>query len=104
MEDPTAAIGARAHGAGEVHSARWGTRGGGLAGGRLKPEIKVTIGGDRPLRLGGDVVAFEDMREILVACSEYGQQIDSYHKPRWRRPGAREEAEAGRFSDPNDGG
>ena len=33
------------------------------------------IGGDRPPRLGGDVVAFEDMRGFLVAYSEYEQQM-----------------------------
>ena len=77
MEDPTAARGARAQGGADgVHSASWGNpRGGGRAGGRLKPEIKVTIGGDRPPRLGGDVVTFEDMREFLVAYSEYEQQM-----------------------------
>ena len=34
----------------------------------------MTIGRDRPLRLGGDVT-FEDMREFLVAYSEYEQQM-----------------------------
>ena len=70
MEDPAAARGARAQGADGVHSASWvNPRGGGRAGGLLKPEIKVTmIGGDRPPRLGGDVVTFEDMREFLVAA------------------------------------
>ena len=58
------------------HSASWGNpRGGGRAGGRLKPEIKVTIGGDRPPRLGGDVVTFIDMREFLVSYSQYEQQM-----------------------------
>ena len=51
------------------------TRGGDRAGGRLKPEIKVTIMGDRPPRLGGHVVTFEDMREFLVTYSEYEQQM-----------------------------
>ena len=47
MENCTAAGGVRAQGAGGVHSASWGTaRGGGHAGGRLKPEVKVTMGGD----------------------------------------------------------
>ena len=76
MEDPTAARGARAQDADGIHFASWGNpRGGGRAGGRLKPEIKVTIGGGRPPRLGGDVVTFEDMREFLVAYSEYEQQM-----------------------------
>ena len=48
---------------------------GGRACGRLKPEIKVTIGGDRPPGLGGDVVTFEDVREFLVAYSDYEQQM-----------------------------
>ena len=75
MEDSPAARGARAQGAGGVHYASWGNaKGGGRAGGRLTPEIKVTIGGDRPSRLGGDVVTFEDFREFLVAYSEYEQQ------------------------------
>ena len=76
MEDPTAARGARARGADGVHSVSWGNPGGGgRAGGRLKPVIKVTIEGDRPPRLGGDVVTFKDMREILAAYSEYEQQM-----------------------------
>ena len=76
MEDPTASRGVRAQGAGGVHSAcRGNPRGGGRAGGRLKPEVKVTIGGDRPPRLGGDAVNVETMREFLVAYSEYEQQI-----------------------------
>ena len=70
MQDPTAARGARAQGADGVHSASWGNpRGGGRAGGRLKPEIKVTIGGDKLPRAGDDVVTFEDMRGFLVAYS-----------------------------------
>ena len=35
----------------------------------------MTIEGDGPPRLGGDVVTFEDMRERLVALSGYEQQI-----------------------------
>ena len=35
----------------------------------------MTIGGDRPPRLGGDVVTFEDIREFLVAYLEYEQQM-----------------------------
>ena len=61
--------------AGRVHPASWGSqRGGGRDSGRLKPGVKVTIGGDRPPRLGGDVT-FEDMREFLVACLEYEKQM-----------------------------
>ena len=75
MGDSNAAGGARAQGAGRVHPASWGSqRGGGRAGGRLKPEAKVTIAGDRPPRLVGGV-AFEDMREFLVAYLEYEQQM-----------------------------
>ena len=74
--DLAAARGARAQGADGVHSASWGyPRGEGRAGGRLKPEIKVTLGGDRPPRLGGDVATFEGMREFLVAYSEYEHQM-----------------------------
>ena len=43
---------------------------GGRAGGRLKPDVKVSNAGDRPPRLGRDVVTFEDMREFLVAYLE----------------------------------
>ena len=76
MGDSTSAGGGRAQGAGGVHPTRWGSqRGGCRAGGRLKPDVKVTIAGDRPPRLGGDVVTFEDMREILVAYLEYEQQM-----------------------------
>ena len=75
MGDYTAAGGARAQGVGGVHPASWGSqRGGGRDGGRLKPDVKVKIGGDRPTRLGGDVT-FEDMREFLVAYLEYEQQM-----------------------------
>ena len=35
----------------------------------------MTIGGDRPPRLGRDVVTFEDKREFLVAYLEYEQQM-----------------------------
>ena len=42
----------------------------------VKPEIEVTIGGDRPSRFGGDVVTFEDICEsFIVAYSEYEQQM-----------------------------
>ena len=76
MGDSTAAGGARAQGAGGVHPASWGSqRGRGRAGGLLKPDVKVTIAGDRPPRLGGDVVTFESMRELLVAYWEYEQQM-----------------------------
>ena len=63
-----------------VHSASWGNpRGGGRAGGRLKPEIEVAIGGDRPPRVG-DVATFQDMREFLVAYSEYEQQMHTTNR------------------------
>ena len=76
MGDSTAAGRGRALGAGEVHPASWGSQKcGGRAGGRPKPDVKVTVGGDRPPRLGGDVVAFEDMREILVILMRYEQQM-----------------------------
>ena len=66
----------RAQGADGLHSASWGNpRDGRRAGGRLKPTIKLTIGEDRPPRLGGDVVIFEDIRKSIVAYSEYVQQI-----------------------------
>ena len=76
MEDPIAARGVRTQGADGVHSAIWGNpRGKGRGRGRLKPQVKVTIGGNRLPRLGGDVVTFEDMCEILVAYSEYEHQM-----------------------------
>ena len=104
MRDPTAAGGAQGQGDDGVRCAYWGSyRGGGRASGGLKPEIKVTIGGDRPSGLGGDAVTFEDMRELLVCLLEV-RTADAYHKPRWRRPGAREEATAGICGDPNDSG
>ena len=75
MGDSTAR-GGRTQGAGGVHPASWGSqRGGGRAGGRLKPDVKVTIGGDIPPRLGEDVVTFKDMREFLVDYLEYEQQM-----------------------------
>ena len=76
MGDPAAAGGARAQGAGGVHFSCWGNhRGGGRADGRLKPEVRVTMGGDRTPRLGGDVATFRDMREFIVAYSEDEQQM-----------------------------
>ena len=90
MEDPTAARVAQAQGADGVHSANWGNpRGGGRAGGRLKPVIKVTIGGDRPPRLGGDVVTFEDMREFLVTYSDHEQQMHITNQDGGKRVPAR---------------
>ena len=76
-EDRTAARrGARAQGDGGVHSESWGNpRNVHRAGGELKPEVKVTTGGDRPPRLGGDAVTFEDTHEGLVAYSGYEQQM-----------------------------
>ena len=72
----TSAGGGRAQGAGGVHPVSWGSqRGGGGAGGRLQPDVKVTIAGGRPPMLGGDVVTFEDMSEFLVAYLEYEQQM-----------------------------
>ena len=76
MVDSTAAGGGRAQRAGGVHLASWRSqRGGGRAGGRLKHDVKVTIAGDRPPRLGGDVVTFEDMRQVFVSCLEYEQRV-----------------------------
>ena len=81
MEYPTAATGVRAQGADRVRSASLGNpKGGSRAAGRPKPEIKVTIEGDRPPRLGGDVVSFEDMREFLVAYPEDEQQMHITHQ------------------------
>ena len=103
MGDFITAGGARAQGAGGVHPVSSGSqRGGGRNGGRLKPDVKVTIGGDKSPRLGGDVVTFEDMHEFLVAYLEYEQQMHVANK-RWRRQGARDEARAGRLSDTDDG-
>ena len=67
-----------------------------------KPVIPVTIRKDKSARLG-HVVMYEDMRNFF--CCPLGlQAADAYFKPRWRRRGAHEEARAGRFGDPNDGG
>ena len=63
-------------GAGGVHSARWGRlRGGGPAGGGLKADVHQTTEEDRPPRLSGDVVSFEEMRDFLGTYSEYEQQV-----------------------------
>ena len=40
----------------------------------------MAIGGDRPPRLGGDVVTLEDIREFFVACLEYEQQMHITHQ------------------------
>ena len=39
----------------------------------MKSDVKLTIGGDN--RLGGNAVAFEEMREFCFACLECEQQI-----------------------------
>ena len=76
MGDSTAAGGGRTQSASRVHPGSWGSeRGGGRAGGRLKPDVKVTVAGDRPPRLGGDVVTFEAMRDFLDDYLEYEQQM-----------------------------
>ena len=81
MGEPTATRGARAQGAGGVHFSSWGNpRSGARAGGVLKPDVKVTIGGDKPHKLGGDVVTFGDIREYRVAYSEYEQQMHTTNK------------------------
>ena len=61
----------------------------------------MTIGGDRPPRLGGDVVTFEDMREFLGAYLEYEQQKRVADED--GEDCAHEEARDGRFGDANDG-
>ena len=50
-------------------------RGGGRSGVRLKPDVNVTIGGDPPPRLGGNVITFQDMPEFLVVYLRYELQI-----------------------------
>ena len=78
--DPTAAGGTRPPCTGGVHAVCWDSHRGGVAvGGRLKPDVKLTIGADRPPRLGGDMGVFEGMRHIVVDYSEY-DQADAYHK------------------------
>ena len=73
-------------GASGVYPASWGSqRGGGRAGGRLKPDVKVAIAEDRPPRLGEDVVTFEDMREFLVAYLEYDCLLYTSPSPRDKR-------------------
>ena len=81
MGDSTAAAGgARAQGGGEVYPASRGSqRCGGRAGGRLKPDVKATIGGDRPPWLDGDVATLEHMREFLVALLGV-RAADAYRK------------------------
>ena len=72
MGDSTAERKARAQAVGSVHPESCeGRRGGSRAGGRLNPDVNLTIGGDRPPRLGGDVVTFNNIREFLAAFSEY---------------------------------
>ena len=72
MGAPTVSGRARAQDAGGIYSACWGNlRGGGPTSTRLKPNVKVTIAGDRLPRLGGDVATFEATRKFLVAYSEY---------------------------------
>ena len=102
MENHTAARRAQAQGAGGVHSSSWNNlRSVSRAGGRLKPEGKVTIGRDRPPALGGDAVTFE----ARISCCLLGvRATDAYRKPKWKGPGSREGARAGRFDNPNDGG
>ena len=46
---------------------------------RCLAEVKVTTGGDRPPRLDGDAVTFEDIREFVVAYSHYEQRHITNH-------------------------
>ena len=80
--------GGLAQGAGGVQT------GGGGASGRLKPDVKVTIAGDRPPRLGGDVVTFEDMREFILLTWSMSSRCMSPTKI--EETGFSEEARAGR--------
>ena len=50
-------------------------RGGGRAGGLLTPDVNTTIVGDRPPKLGGNIITFVNMREFLVAYLGYEQQM-----------------------------
>ena len=76
MGDSTTASVTRAQGIGGVHPACWGSDGDGdRAGSRLKPNVKVTTGGDTLPRVRGNVVIFENMREIFVAYLDYEQQM-----------------------------
>ena len=61
------------------------------------------IRGDRPPRVFGGDVAFEDLRDFFVACSGV-QAADAHYIPRLRRPGARDEASALRLGGSSDGG
>ena len=105
MGDSTAAGGRRAQGAGVVHPASWGSqRGGGRVGGRQKPDVKVTIAGDRSPRLGADVVTFEDTpvcANFLLVTWSMGSRRMSPMK--MERQGVHEEARAGIFGNTNDG-
>ena len=62
---------------------------GGRVSGRLKPDVKVAIAGDRPPRLGGDVVPFEDIREFLLDYLGYEQQMRVSNEDRGGRVLAR---------------
>ena len=77
------------------------SRCGGRPGGRLKPDVKVTIEGGRSPRLGGDVVTSEDMSDFVVAYLEYEEHMHVVNED--GRRGAHEKARAGRFGDINDG-
>ena len=87
MRDPTATGGPRPPATGGIHSAYWGSQLSGVpVGVCLKQDVNMMIMEDRPPRLGGGMVTFEDMRHIVVAYSEYHQAY-AYHKPKTKLTG-----------------
>ena len=63
-------------GDGGVYSEYWGNhRGGGQSRCLLTPEVDVTIGGDCLPKVFCGVIAFQQYREIILACPDYEQQM-----------------------------
>ena len=102
MGNYTTAGGARAQGAGGVHPARWGSqKDGGRAGGRLKPDVEVTIGEtDRPGWVRRSLPSTICANLLLLTCSMSSICMSPTKMEETR---AREVTRAGRFGDANDG-
>ena len=105
MGDPTAAGEARARSDGGVNSVcRGNHRGRDRAGGRLKAEVKVSTGGESPTSVGWGMMLLPSKQCANFLLPALVRAADAYYKTRWRRRGAPQQAGAGRFSDPTNGG
>ena len=65
-------------------------------------DVKVMIAGNRSPGLFRGLVAFEDLRDFIVACSGV-RAADAFHVPRCTRPRARRQVIPPTLGDSRDG-